>query len=61
MKKELPISFAVFRTLVALIAALPLTFFILALSGAGPAAELLEQPLAAIKYWLYSQTGVDIQ
>lgn len=60
MKQASPISFALFRTLIVLLAALPLAVFMLALFGTGPAGDLLEQPLALIKYWFYSQTGLEI-
>lgn len=60
MKQKSPISFTLFRTFIVLLAGLPLAILILALFGTGPAGDFLEQPLALIKNWFYSQTGWEI-
>lgn len=60
MIADSPVTFVLFRILIVLLAAIPLTIFVLALFGYGPLEELLEPLLSLFKDWFHSQTGLDI-
>lgn len=49
-------SFVTFRIIIALLACVPVLVFALAVFGLGPAAELIADPVTAVKDWMDTST-----